>query len=606
VAVIATIFTAGAAAMMLGAAAGATSTFAAGMAALAGGSFAGVTLTAGVMGSVAAASVASAAIGAAVGSIASQAIGIAAGVQDRFSWKSVAISSLSAGVTAGVGASGVLAGNANAVIGRGVLANVATQGIAIGTGLQRRFDWRGVAASAVGAGVGDAVAPAFGDLFGAGSFGQRLGAGLIAGAAVSLARGGRVVVQQVAVDAFGNALGSSLADAATSSGSPATQAPAPGQLGSGSYGVGDVDKLLFAGFAGPRPAVSAPQPVAIPDNINGLDLPAGVTYGPPTSPEAEAVGDAMLRNLRTVIVKPGQGPLAAMASAGLTPAEQRTGYGYLLASGQVPLGSDGVSSVQPGQELFIDLNETEYAGGAGRAIAHETSLRAERMAKAILPADPTVGDSAGNAPLYDTRLEASRIANARTDIMRTTQTDRVGDWIRSLNLPEIPGVGWLSKDQAVASAQHWAGRLDETGNPLYAVPQGVATLWADHAEDLGMVLSIRGCGRGVRAGESGAFGTLKGVKGDGLTAHHMPQAAAQRTGYNEGGALVLTHAEHVATRTYGTKGMVTLQSDAKLSFREVLARDIADIRSVVGSKYNEGLRNLTEYYRKNFPELMKK
>jgi len=215
VAVIATIFTAGAAAMMLGAAAGATSTFAAGMAALAGGSFAGVTLTAGVMGSVAAASVASAAIGAAVGSIASQAIGIAAGVQGRFSWKSVAISSLSAGVTAGVGASGVLAGNANAVIGRGVLANMATQGIAIGTGLQRRFDWRGVAASAVGAGVGDAVAPAFGDLFGAGSFGQRLGAGLVAGAAASLARGGRVVVQQVAVDAFGNALGSSLTSAAS-------------------------------------------------------------------------------------------------------------------------------------------------------------------------------------------------------------------------------------------------------------------------------------------------------------------------------------------------------------------------------------------------------
>jgi hypothetical protein len=112
--------------------------------------------------------------------------------------------------------------------------------------------------------------------------------------------------------------------------------------------------------------------------------------------------------------------------------------------------------------------------------------------------------------------------------------------------------------------------------------------------------------KGVRAGEAGAFGSLKGVKGDGLTAHHMPQAAAGRTGYNEGGALVMTQAEHVATRTYGSKGVGTLQSDAGLSFRDVLARDVRDVRSIVGSKYNEGLRDLTDYYRRNFPDLMGK
>lgn len=112
--------------------------------------------------------------------------------------------------------------------------------------------------------------------------------------------------------------------------------------------------------------------------------------------------------------------------------------------------------------------------------------------------------------------------------------------------------------------------------------------------------------RGVRAGDAGAFGSLKGVKGDGLTAHHMPQAAAGRTGYSEGGALVMEQAEHVATRTYGSRGVGTLSSDAELSFREVLARDIRDVRSIVGSKYNEGLRALIEYYRKNFPELMSK
>lgn len=112
--------------------------------------------------------------------------------------------------------------------------------------------------------------------------------------------------------------------------------------------------------------------------------------------------------------------------------------------------------------------------------------------------------------------------------------------------------------------------------------------------------------KGVRAGEAGAFGSLKGVKGDGLTAHHMPQAAAGRTGYSEGGALVMTQAEHVTTRTYGSKGVDTLQSEAGLSFRDVLARDIRDVGGIVGSKYNEGLRDLTDYYRRNFPDLMGK
>ena len=86
----------------------------------------------------------------------------------------------------------------------------------------------------------------------------------------------------------------------------------------------------------------------------------------------------------------------------------------------------------------------------------------------------------------------------------------------------------------------------------------------------------------------------------------MPQAAAGRTGYSEGGALVMTQAENTATRTYGGRGVGTLQSDAGLSFRDVLARDIRDVRSIVGSKYNEGLRDLTDYYRQNFPELMGK
>jgi hypothetical protein len=68
----------------------------------------------------------------------------------------------------------------------------------------------------VGAGAGQAVGPAFGEAFGntaAGQFGARLATGLVAGTAAAVMRGGKVAIQQVATDAFGNALGQGLVDA---------------------------------------------------------------------------------------------------------------------------------------------------------------------------------------------------------------------------------------------------------------------------------------------------------------------------------------------------------------------------------------------------------
>ncbi len=114
-------------------------------------------------------------------------------------------------------------------------------------------------------------------------------------------------------------------------------------------------------------------------------------------------------------------------------------------------------------------------------------------------------------------------------------------------------------------------------------------------------------GRAV-PGEAGRFVDLdaKAVVGDQLTPHHMPQAAQGFTSRAEGGALMLPHEEHVQTRTYGAAGRRTVKLEAGLSFREVLAHDIRDVRRIAGTKYNEGLLKLTEYYRLYFPELMKK
>jgi hypothetical protein len=138
----------------------------------------------------------------------------------------VALGALSAGATAGVGAAfgGPLAGNIQgfdrfaAFAQRAAVSSIVTQGIGVVTGVQKSFDWRGVAASAVGAGVSGVVNSAlnslgaFGDL---GKFGTALARGTVSGFAGGLTTGalhaGRISVQQIAIDSFGNALGSSIA-----------------------------------------------------------------------------------------------------------------------------------------------------------------------------------------------------------------------------------------------------------------------------------------------------------------------------------------------------------------------------------------------------------
>lgn len=104
-------------------------------------------------------------LGAIGGNLASQGVGLATGIQDKFSFKSLALTAVSAGVTAGIGdkfapfgavtdkTAGSLTAIANATA-KGALASAITQGIGVATGLQNKFSWAGVAAAGVAAGVG--------------------------------------------------------------------------------------------------------------------------------------------------------------------------------------------------------------------------------------------------------------------------------------------------------------------------------------------------------------------------------------------------------------------------------------------------------------------
>ena len=123
-----------------------------------------VTVLAPVSGATFGAAVANAGLG----SVASQAVGLYTGIQEKFSFKGVALSALSAGVTYGLGpGGGIFKGEGGAFSGvtkstalqaglRGATASAISQGIGTVTGLQSSFSWAGVAAAGVAAGVGDA------------------------------------------------------------------------------------------------------------------------------------------------------------------------------------------------------------------------------------------------------------------------------------------------------------------------------------------------------------------------------------------------------------------------------------------------------------------
>ncbi|MDF3836846.1 carbohydrate-binding domain-containing protein [Cupriavidus basilensis] len=225
VAVVATIVTAGAAATAMGATSGIWS---AGIAAVTG--------NIAVLGTAVgwAGAIGSAAIGGAIGSIASQGVMMAAGLQDKFSWKGVALGAVGAGVASGLGVSGLASslkdlGNAGGAIATGAIRSTVTQGIGVVTGLQRSFDWQGVAASAVAAGVGYGVQQAVGSqLFDNWSgktaqalmaanpgkaFGIDAFSGLAAGTASAAVRGNlNGNIGNIAIDAISSSVGNRIAE----------------------------------------------------------------------------------------------------------------------------------------------------------------------------------------------------------------------------------------------------------------------------------------------------------------------------------------------------------------------------------------------------------
>ena len=122
------------------------------------------------------------AVGGALGSAASQGLGVAMGLQDKFSWKGVALAGLAGGISAGLGklfpgtlplsAAEKTAGHTArslgtlSLVGRGaflgVSGSILTQGIGTMLGLQKKFDFANVAAAGLAGGVSAGVGKVLG------------------------------------------------------------------------------------------------------------------------------------------------------------------------------------------------------------------------------------------------------------------------------------------------------------------------------------------------------------------------------------------------------------------------------------------------------------
>jgi hypothetical protein len=107
-------------------------------------------------------------------------------------------------------------GATGGAIARAAVGNALTQGVSIAAGLQSGFNWRGVVASGAAMGVSAMVK---GNLTNNGkdpsSFGIELATHAASSVTQQLVQNGKVSLATVASDAFGNALGTSLADSIT-------------------------------------------------------------------------------------------------------------------------------------------------------------------------------------------------------------------------------------------------------------------------------------------------------------------------------------------------------------------------------------------------------
>ncbi|KVO27578.1 LysM peptidoglycan-binding domain-containing protein [Burkholderia ubonensis] len=383
VAVVATVFTAGALTAPAGASLGTIMST-------------GATAVTGGMGMAGAGA---AAVGGAVGAAASQGVMIAGGAQSGLDWKGIALGAVGSAVTAGAGSTWGALGIANPTVSavmQGAARSAVTQGIGMATGLQHSFDWKGLAASVIASGVGyqaGALANQAGvglgfDMSGTGGrFASRMVAGMAAGTASTVVRGGSLGhnVGAIAMDTIASTVGNMVVDQVQGASVAKTMQRAqdaiaavneqilPGGLGGvgsgfvapestysnaallyGAYG-GLVDTTptpysnasVLYGVGGGAPASSAPTPLAgqpfraqFADASPGVQVADASEFFAKLGKDAAMRTDAMLAPYKLPPLDPlaGQPKLAPMDAAASRASSDAAFMRFMETQGSQPIG----------------------------------------------------------------------------------------------------------------------------------------------------------------------------------------------------------------------------------------------------------------------------
>lgn len=154
-------------------------------------------------------------------------------------------------------------------------------------------------------------------------------------------------------------------------------------------------------------------------------------------------------------------------------------------------------------------------------------------------------------------------------------------WVNAGNLKPHMLLHTASGSTAVITAVHLFTHPYLTHDPT------VATTHTDYVVAGGMPILVHNTSCPVSVNDAGRYADLKGVVGDGLEAHHMPQDGLGFAPRADGGSIVLTRADHMLTRTWGSRGAATKLAEAGLPFRTVLARDVWDLRQIDQLNYGD-------------------
>ncbi|MBN8809384.1 MAG: LysM peptidoglycan-binding domain-containing protein [Sphingomonas sp.] len=365
-----------------------------------------------------------------LGSAVSQGFGILTGIQDKFSFKAVAVAGIATLATAGAGAvfgqGAVLGSQLLGDVVRGVAANVLTQGVSVATGLQDKFDWAGVAAAGVSAGLGRSLGSKLGALGPVGGAVATGGARLIANAATrSLVNGNDFGDNIVAAlpDVIAQTIGDAIANLQTDR--PNGRGAASNSQAQATTATGDAIDPLFT--------VDANGHLIVGNTATGFSVL------PPSSPFGEDLANSLARSgLEASLQRPMVERIAAsearLAAAGQGIAGGTSQPVMLLGTGSIPDMQSGGDPYwktyqQYGKnpkELADWLIQNRYIGNSDI-----TSDYADRM---IVSSDYWHLQRYVLGPLND----AARLfpENANLALLR----DRVADYVTQAQIPGDKGV----------------------------------------------------------------------------------------------------------------------------------------------------------------------